>query len=105
MKQFIKNSFTLLLLCLFIAPQVNKGLHDFEHRNDFHCDAKGEKHLHQLEHSCTLCDYVFASADQLPSKPDSVVLVQGNFSFTAFLPTKVSTLNTAYLPSRAPPVC
>lgn len=48
---------SLFLLFLFLAPQVQKGLHDFEHRNEVHCDATSEVHFHQLEHVCDFCDF------------------------------------------------
>lgn len=57
MNQIVKTSFAWLLLALFMFPQVQKGMHDFEHRHDTHCDAKAEQHLHPLEHVCSICDF------------------------------------------------
>lgn len=57
MTKIVKNYFVGILLLLFLFPQVQKGVHDFSHRHDTHCDAKAEKHFHTFEHVCSLCDF------------------------------------------------
>ena len=66
MKTTTRKIVGFFLLILFILPLVTKTVHDFGHRNDFHCAEKSAQHIHELEHSCSLCDYqspVSASAD------------------------------------------
>lgn len=57
MKTMFRKIFSLSLLVLFVLPLVTKSVHDFGHRNDFHCSEKSSKHLHEQEHNCSLCDY------------------------------------------------
>ena len=57
MSKIIKNFLAPFLLVLFLFPQIQKGIHDFEHRHDTHCDAKAEKHFHTLEHVCSICNF------------------------------------------------
>ena len=47
----------LLLLALFVYPYIEKGIHDLEHADDFHCTSS-TKHFHEGEHSCSICDYI-----------------------------------------------
>jgi hypothetical protein len=49
--------FVSVLLCLaLLAPAIERSIHSWDHRNDFHC-VSSSKHLHGAEHSCSLCDY------------------------------------------------
>lgn len=54
---------SFLLLVLFLFPPVEKEIHDWQHANDFHCDAD-VAHLHPFEHTCSICDYVFPALIQ-----------------------------------------
>ncbi len=51
----IKKYLTFVLLFLFLFPMVEKELHALEHSADKHCIAN-EKHFHELEHHCDICD-------------------------------------------------
>jgi len=57
MEKLIRRLLAFFLLILFLFPQIEKGFHDFQHRNDFHCKAY-EHHLHQQSHTCSLCSFV-----------------------------------------------
>ena len=104
MSHFIRKYCSYLFLFLFLFPQVQKGVHDFEHRHDSHCDAKAEQHLHPLEHVCSLCDF---------SVPISVALTNTHFDFfieVYLVPFVIQPFKLAsasfwpQLPPRAPPV-
>jgi hypothetical protein len=48
----------LFLLSVFIFPIAVKSLHF--HENEFHCNAKNEKHFHNEHENCSICDYEFS---------------------------------------------
>jgi len=41
---------------IFLFPIVESGVHNYAHRNDFHCVAS-KHHLHKAEHHCNICDF------------------------------------------------
>ncbi len=95
---------SFLFLFLFLAPQVQKGLHDFEHRNDTHCDATSEIHLHQLEHVCDFCDFSLAiGSDDTFFVADNYQAVLALVHNSTYLHFFTNTLWSA-IPSRGPPV-
>jgi len=55
--QKLKRTAVLFLLLIFLFPLVETGLHNYDHRNDFHCFQSG-KHFHKAEHHCNLCDFI-----------------------------------------------
>ncbi len=104
MNQIVKTSFAWLLLALFLFPQVQKGMHDFEHRHDTHCDAKAEQHLHPLEHVCSICDF------SVPVSTEFTYFQIRDFTFfttvSYFEPQNsvVPSNSWQQIPPRAPPV-
>lgn len=56
MKIWFQRIFSFFLIAIFLFPQVEKAVHDFHHRNDFHCTSS-DAHFHETEHHCHLCDY------------------------------------------------
>lgn len=94
----------LFLLTVFAYPQVQNPLHAFEHRNDFHCDATAEQHLHTSEHICALCDFsvqLGQTSCQLELQAPTVVSLNGYI-----LPVchEVPSTSWSLTPPRAPPV-
>ena len=78
--QKLRLPITALLLLLFIFPFVQKGIHDFEHRNDFHCFVLNAKHFHEKEHNCPICDFTFMDSKTPIQNNDKITL----FAFIAF---------------------
>lgn len=102
MRKELQKYISFSLCLLFLFPMVEKQIHAFEHSDDKHCTAN-EKHFHEQEHHCNICDFTHTD-----SSPDFVV----NHGFVAFsqqfifpsLPESVCLTETYYnLPSRAPP--
>ena len=54
--KLIKHCLGVLLVVLFLFPQVEKSLHALEHHDEFHC-TESETHYHEAEHHCSICDY------------------------------------------------
>ena len=100
----LKNFTGIFFLVLFLYPQVQKGFHDFEHRNDSHCNAITETHLHQQEHVCSLCD--FSIAVNIPGFDNDpyVFLNIISFQFGEALFPHTFSIFWKSLPPRAPPV-
>ena len=94
----------LFLLAVFAYPQVQNPLHAFEHRNDFHCDATAEQHLHPSEHICALCDFsVQLGQATCQSELQAATII----SFSGYVEpicTEVPSASWSLTPPRAPPV-
>ena len=94
----------LLLLALFLFPQIHKAVHDLGHLNDFHCQAVTEKHFHEHHAECLICDY------KQPVKENSDYVFSVSFIFFAeeflfpFNSEKLIAASGYSRPSRAPPV-
>ena len=95
---------SIFILFLFLFPQVHKSVHDFEHRKDFHCDAKAEKHFHTFEHVCKLCDFSLSGGDETKLCKYDLVPVVFEFDFTIPAIEVFQSNFWQSLPSRAPPV-
>ena len=79
-----KKHLYLFLLCLFLFPFVEKGLHDFSHRNDFSCSVKTEKHIHNEEHNCFICDFNIPAATEPTPHSDGFFLTVTSFNYSSF---------------------
>ena len=92
----------LLLFILFLFPQVEKSLHDFEHQDDSKCFST-EKHFHSQEHTCSLCDYTVSSPNITTDDQSEVIRISYPFSYHLFCEsTLLSRIDYKFSP-RAPP--
>lgn len=68
MFRFFRHSVSgTCVFLLFLLPQIYQSLHNLTHSHGFHCDAQTEKHFHQAEDECDLCDHVLPN--QLATLP------------------------------------
>lgn len=58
----LRKYFSIFTLAVFLFPLVVEEVHTYGHRNDFHCTAS-DTHFHELEHHCTICDYIPYTSD------------------------------------------
>ena len=100
--QALKKYLSLFLLLLFLFPLAEKELHALEHADEEHCTAS-DKHFHELEHNCHVCDFTLAKTDASPEAEFSFLVFSRNFVFRPFIQSVSSPSAFAYLPSRAPP--
>ena len=105
MKRSIKKYLSLFLLLTFLYPFAEKGIHDFEHRNDFHCSTKADKHIHSQEHNCSVCDYNSPASGAEVKVFGELSLPFASFSYPHSGQAHLSLLLKYSLPSRAPPLC
>ncbi len=97
-----KHISAIVMLFLFLYPQVQKGMHDFGHQNDFHCSSTAA-HFHQAEHDCSLCDFNILPGTNVDQSTPSI---QPGTSRFLYFPPVVSFLFSSFLQltgSRAPP--
>ncbi len=94
-------SFVFLFLLLF--PIVEKGIHALEHHNINHCTIT-DKHFHQQEHTCSICNFTITGPNSLPSSDAVLIISTGNFLFQPFTPSANISFAFSNLPSRAPPI-
>ena len=104
MKETFKKYCSIIFLFLFLFPLVEKEIHAIEHADDVHCSAS-DKHFHELEHSCSICDYTMPAALGSANNSFHVVFNEQIISFNLY--TDCINIPTAYqdIPSRAPPIC
>jgi len=89
MRSIIKKYSSLLLLSIFLFAYTEKSVHDMLHADDAHCHSLTEKHYHNQEHHCVICDFDISTfgADSLPAQ-----LSFANLSFTdaVFIPIQTA---------------
>ena len=103
MKVMAKKIGYVLFLILFLFPLVEKEIHHYEHKDDFRCTTKNEKHLHSEEHYCFICDFNIPITDSPVAYESGFVI---SFITVAHLIYKASLILVNYnccLPPRAPP--
>lgn len=101
--QLLKKYFSILFLVLFIFPGVQKALHAFEHQDEEHCTST-DKHFHELEHTCSVCDHTLP--DTNPPTESLFSIVVSEFSVCYNSSSQNIHIPDAFtdLPSRAPPI-
>ncbi len=56
---------SLISLFVFLIPFGVNAIHSIGHADEFHCTEKSDKHFHEKEHHCSVCDYIQVLADEL----------------------------------------
>ncbi len=62
----LKKLLSIFFLLAFVIPTFEKGIHAFEHEDDFHC-VSSEFHFHSVEHHCQLCEFTNDVTSSSPS--------------------------------------
>jgi hypothetical protein len=94
--------FSLALLAIFLFPLAEKQVHAFDHKDEVHCSS-AEKHFHDVEHSCSICDYTFTDSNPTASAEISMLR---SIQQAEYLPGAEDLFYSdchSLLPSRAPP--
>ncbi|MGP8216044.1 MAG: hypothetical protein ACLQQ4_10805 [Bacteroidia bacterium] len=103
MKQSVKKYHSLFLLSTFLFAYTEKGIHDIIHADDVHCHVLTEKHFHNAEHHCPICDFEFPWYNK--AKVCSTISFFSNVYNVnfAFPETKLLVKEISARSSRAPP--
>jgi len=56
MKRNLRKYLAYLVFFAFLYQFAEKGIHVFEHVEETHCAEHWEKHFHDKEHDCFICD-------------------------------------------------
>ena len=102
--QRLKKYSSFFLLLLFLFPVVEKQVHTFIHYSDNHCSSTTDKHFHESEHSCNLCDFNFTDSTPLEKSDLSFYIKITPASFNIFIKNSKAADPLYHLPCRAPPV-
>jgi hypothetical protein len=103
MQQQLKKYFSVIFLWLFLVPMVEQEIHAFEHQQDVHCNAT-DKHFHELEHTCSICDFTYTSSNYLADNNFQSIISVQQFYYSPFIKSVNTPLSLSLLPARAPPV-
>ncbi|MGP8216385.1 MAG: hypothetical protein ACLQQ4_12520 [Bacteroidia bacterium] len=99
-----KKYLSLFLLVLFLFPQVEKGIHVFQHHRESEPSVENVLHFNHAEHPCPICDYSFAIPHQAaPCKCDVYVFVKSADYATYFAAVPFIDIDGQFSP-RAPPI-
>jgi hypothetical protein len=102
MQQQFKKYLSIFFLFLLLFPLAEKSIHGLEHQKDIHCTAI-EKHFHEQEHSCSICDFTLIDSNVFPEKQVAFLIAIQNFSFLPFSQKLNIPHEYSNLPSRGPP--
>lgn len=103
MHRLTKKYFVYFFLFLLLFPLAEKGVHALEHHDEVHCTIT-DKHFHEQEHECSICDFTISDNNNLPSDEIAFVLTSQIFSFQEFILEITIPFSFSNLPSRAPPL-
>lgn len=56
MKRNLRKYLSYVVLFAFLYQFAEKGIHVFEHEEESHCAEHWEKHFHDKDHDCFICD-------------------------------------------------
>jgi len=100
----VKKIFSLLMLLAFLLPAVEKEIHSFEHKDDFHCTTKADKHFHEEAHNCSICDFNVPVVTESFEKDFSFILTAYSAHFIPVEKNRFLSAPINLLPPRAPPI-
>ena len=99
----VKKIYSLLLLLLFLFPVVEKEVHSYEHKDDFHCTTKSDKHFHSKEHYCSICDFNIPFVDAPIAYQSDFIILFKTVTHLIYTPGLISAGPDYCLSPRAPP--
>jgi hypothetical protein len=103
MRRQVKKYISFFFLFLFLFPTIEKQIHAWEHSADEHCTSTS-KHFHNLEHSCSICDFTITDSNAAPETEVQFVISSKPFLFHSFFESVNTLAAFQDLPSRAPPI-
>ncbi len=104
MTNIFKSIVAFFLLVIFLFPLVERGFHDYSHKDDSHCTTTTEKHFHAEEHDCSICDFTINISDSPFRQHYSFVAEIFYFVYSVEIPTQATSSTCAYSFSlRGPP--
>jgi hypothetical protein len=103
MHKQLKRYISFFFLFLFLFPQAEKQIHAFAHASELHCSSS-DKHFHEPEHSCPICDFTSTDSSPLAENAVSFILSETEVCYHPFTGSVHEPSGYAYLPARAPPV-
>ncbi len=100
--QKLKSIFAIFTLLAFLFPTVEKGIHEFSHSSDVHCNS-ADKHFHASEHHCEICDFTIDFDGLSPHySPCLLLSKQGDLEFF-FTKNNLLLQEKHFYSLRAPP--
>lgn len=99
----LKKYSAIALLGLLALPTFVKTIHDFLHRDDFHCVAD-TAHIHHSEHHCDVCDFYFSAAAEtgLPASVPELIFTRVEETGISF--SALYAISIPHRSLRGPPV-
>ena len=100
-EKMFQKIFALILCIGLLVPIMEKSLHALKHSADLHCTSS-DKHFHEKQHSCSVCDYELNSPDVQSIHIDFQVYAQ-KFEYVTQYQLQFSSSEFLFTASRAPP--
>ena len=74
-----------------------------EHHDEVNCTIT-DKHFHEQEHECSICDFTITDSNGLPSNGVAFIISVQNFSYQELVLSLNIPFSHSNLPSRTPPI-
>ena len=103
MHKHIKQFITFFFLFLLLFPLAEKAIHALEHHDEVQCTIT-DKHFHEQEHECSICDFTITDSNGLPYNDVKFVSTSQLCTFQEFIQSVNIPFAFSDLPSRAPPI-
>jgi len=103
MSHALKKYSSLFLLGIFLFAYTEKGIHDILHADDEHCHSLTEKHFHNQEHHCFICDFNISLSDNHTFLSQNSFLQYANGIFFVISEQNLVLRNSTSLSARGPP--
>ena len=98
----LRKYISVFAVLIFMFPSIVEGLHSFEHADDFHCNSS-DKHFHEKEYHCFICDFIAPFSDTPNDVHHSFVSKVVSFSYTPFIENVVLLFHNYNIFLRGPP--
>lgn len=102
MRKELLNYFSLFLLLLFLFPIAEKQIHALQHIDDIHCTAS-DKHFHEQEHHCDICDLTLTDASTPPVAEYGFTIFVQQYLFITLPKSVYHPAAFRDIPTRGPP--
>lgn len=103
MNSSVTKILSLFLLAVFAFPFIQKEIHSLEHSDEVHCTTKTEKHFHEQEHSCSVCDFTMPASESVKEPAGTVANDSTLFTYSGLTQQLVYFFVEQFFLQRAPP--
>jgi hypothetical protein len=99
----LRKHLSVALVLLFLFPFIEKEVHNYSLKDDFHCAEKTTKHLHTEEHNCFICDFTIPFTDCPVISRYQIKILDFPLAYLVFNEREIISTPDYFVSLRAPP--